>query len=172
MAGEEDKDAKIAALQQQVLQLQESKQLLEKEFGEGRAKLKQMYLQKEEEVRALRLELEEANSRVVIAECTADNRVDTEQRKCREELATLEQLYREEAEAALAETRQQYDVQLQQLQHNCNKLQHEKRNILQLYRQLQEEVEQQRAASPPPPGTAAGLLSPGLLSGLTKSIIA
>ena len=50
-----------------------------------------------EEVRLLGIELEEANSKVVIAECTAENRVEAEQRKCREELATVQQLCRGEA---------------------------------------------------------------------------
>nr|XP_027227001.1 rab GTPase-binding effector protein 1-like [Penaeus vannamei] len=85
----------------------------EADFGLRRAKLKELYLQKEEElrlqsdhtravevelevlraqVRELQEELEEARSAVTIAQCTAENDIAVEQRKCQEEIATVQQL--------------------------------------------------------------------------------
>merc|ERR1719259_1586633 len=108
----EDNFESIEDCKQKLAELQLKNATMEKEFGEGRAMLKQMYLQKEEELRKLNIELEEATSRVVIAECTAENRVEAEQRKCAEELATLQQLAREEAEASLAEVSSRYEEAL------------------------------------------------------------
>lgn len=168
------KDAEISALRQQVLQLQAAKEQQEREFGEGRAKLKQLYMQKEEEVRVLGVELEESNSRVVIAECTAENRVEAEQRKCQEELATLHQLAREEVESAVAEVQERYEADLRQLKKHTAKLDADKKKLRHLYQQAKEQVEQlqQQQQQPSHPAPTPSILSPGVLSGLTKSIIA
>uniref|UniRef100_A0A2P2HYJ1 Rab GTPase-binding effector protein 1-like n=1 Tax=Hirondellea gigas TaxID=1518452 RepID=A0A2P2HYJ1_9CRUS len=161
----------ISKLQEEVQQLHQKKQQLEREYGEGRAKLRTIYMQKEEEVRVLGVELEEANSRVVIAECTAENRVEAEQRKCSEELATLQQLCREEAETAVAEVQQRYETELQQLKKQNSKLDADKKKLRTLYQQSKDLQEQQQHP-PPQLSSAASILSPGVLSGFTKSIIA
>lgn len=44
------------------------------------------------QVRELQEELEEARSAVTIAQCTAENDIAVEQRKCQEEIATVQQL--------------------------------------------------------------------------------
>ena len=44
----------------------------------------------------MNVELEEANSRVVIAECTAENRIEVEKRKCSDEIATIQHIARGE----------------------------------------------------------------------------
>ena len=48
--------------------------------------------QLKEQMKSLKSELEEAKSQVTIAQCTAENSVAVERRKCQEEIATLQQL--------------------------------------------------------------------------------
>lgn len=100
-------------LEERERKLLEEQMRLEEDFGYRRAKLKELYLQKEEElrlqseqntavetevellraqVRELQGDLEEARSAVTIAQCTAENDIAVEQRKCQEEIATVQQL--------------------------------------------------------------------------------
>lgn len=51
------------------------------------------------QVRELQEELEEARSAVTIAQCTAENDIAVEQRKCQEEIATVQQLMKGECSA-------------------------------------------------------------------------
>lgn len=48
------------------------------------------------QVQQLQGDLEEAHSAVTIAQCTAENDVAVEQRKCQEEIATVHQLMKGE----------------------------------------------------------------------------
>lgn len=50
------------------------------------------------QVQQLQADLEEAHSAVTIAQCTAENDVAVEQRKCQEEIATVHQLMKGKGE--------------------------------------------------------------------------
>nr|XP_027232218.1 rab GTPase-binding effector protein 1-like [Penaeus vannamei] len=112
--------AKVSELMERERKLLEEHTRQEADFGLRRAKLKELYLQKEEElrlqsdhtravevelevlraqVRELQEELEEARSAVTIAQCTAENDIAVEQRKCQEEIATVQQLMKGECSA-------------------------------------------------------------------------
>ncbi|XP_037803987.1 rab GTPase-binding effector protein 1-like [Penaeus monodon] len=155
----------------------------EADFGLRRAKLKELYLQKEEElrlqsdhtravevelevlrsqVRELQEELEEARSAVTIAQCTAENDIAVEQRKCQEEIATVQQLMKEEVTNAVGQTGDRYEGEIKRLKKLTERLDAEKQHYRRLYeRQLEDSYIRSKSES---------LLSPGVISAVTKSL--
>ncbi|KAK3884811.1 hypothetical protein Pcinc_010939 [Petrolisthes cinctipes] len=179
----EELQSKVEKLQDREKQLVEERARLEEDFGHRRAKLKELYLQKEEELRAqadnttaretevellqaqvrqLQQELEEAHSAATIAQCTAENKVAVEQRKCQEEIATVHQLMKEEVANAVGQTGGRYEGEIKRLKKLTERLDAEKQHYRRLYeRQLEESDIRTKGES---------LLSPGVLSAVTKSL--
>ncbi|XP_050711995.1 rab GTPase-binding effector protein 1-like isoform X2 [Eriocheir sinensis] len=187
---EEEGGAEIDELKERIKELEEkeSKMLeerkkLEEDYGHRRAKLKELYLQKEKElqlqadqkaavdtevevlrsqVQQLQADLEEAHSAVTIAQCTAENDVAVEQRKCQEEIATVHQLMKEEVANAVDQTGGRYEGEIKKLKKLTERLDAEKQHYRRLYeRQLEESDIRNKGES---------LLSPGVLSAVTKSL--
>lgn len=98
-----------------LVQLRKEKETMEAEFGLKRAKFKELFMQKEEELQAererrealeeglrrLQAELDEARSLTLVAECQRENELETERRKHREELASLQHILKENTQEAL-----------------------------------------------------------------------
>ncbi|XP_045121043.1 rab GTPase-binding effector protein 1-like isoform X3 [Portunus trituberculatus] len=174
---------KIQELEENASRLQDEKVRLEEDYGHRRAKLKELYLQKEEELRLqteqkasietevevlrsqvqqLQGDLEEAHSAVTIAQCTAENDVAVEQRKCQEEIATVHQLMKEEVANAVDQTGGRYEGEIKRLKKLTERLDAEKQHYRRLYeRQLEESDIRNKGES---------LLNPGVLSVVTKSL--
>ncbi|KAK8376557.1 hypothetical protein O3P69_009875 [Scylla paramamosain] len=179
----EELQKKIQELEEDACKLQEEKARLEEDYGHRRAKLKELYLQKEEELRLqteqkvaietevevlrsqvqqLQGDLEEAHSAVTIAQCTAENDVAVEQRKCQEEIATVHQLMKEEVANAVDQTGGRYEGEIKRLKKLTERLDAEKQHYRKLYeRQLEESDIRNKGES---------LLNPGVLSVVTKSL--
>uniref|UniRef100_A0A0P4VU69 FYVE-type domain-containing protein n=1 Tax=Scylla olivacea TaxID=85551 RepID=A0A0P4VU69_SCYOL len=179
----EELQKKIQELEENASKLQEEKARLEEDYGHRRAKLKELYLQKEEELRLqteqkvaietevevlrsqvqqLQGDLEEAHSAVTIAQCTAENDVAVEQRKCQEEIATVHQLMKEEVANAVDQTGGRYEGEIKRLKKLTERLDAEKQHYRKLYeRQLEESDIRNKGES---------LLNPGVLSVVTKSL--
>ncbi|XP_068218587.1 rab GTPase-binding effector protein 1-like isoform X2 [Palaemon carinicauda] len=175
--------SRIKQLEEREKQLVEEQNRLQEDFGHRRAKLKELYLQKEEELRIknekssttetevellraqcrqLQEELEEARSAVTIAQCTAENDIAVEQRKCQEEIATVQQLMKEEVANAVGQTGGRYEVEIKRLKKLTDRLEAEKQHYRRLYeRQLEDSDNRTKGDS---------LLSPGVLSAVTKSL--
>ncbi|XP_064090449.1 rab GTPase-binding effector protein 1-like isoform X2 [Macrobrachium nipponense] len=174
---------RIKQLEEREKQLVEEQNRLQEDFGHRRAKLKELYLQKEEELRIkneqssttetelellraqcrqLQEELEEARSAVTIAQCTAENDIAVEQRKCQEEIATVQQLMKEEVANAVGQTGGRYELEIKRLKKLTERLEAEKQHYRRLYeRQLEDSDNRTKGDS---------LLSPGVLSAVTKSL--
>lgn len=179
----EELQKKIQELEENASKLQEEKARQEEDYGHRRAKLKELYLQKEEELRIqteqkvsietevevlrsqvqqLQGDLEEAHSAVTIAQCTAENDVAVEQRKCQEEIATVHQLMKEEVANAVDQTGGRYEGEIKRLKKLTERLDAEKQHYRRLYeRQLEESDIRNKGES---------LLNPGVLSVVTKSL--
>ncbi|KAK7080238.1 Zinc ion binding [Halocaridina rubra] len=185
MESREDEDTcgKVKRLEERERELLEEQMRLQEDFGLRRAKLKELYLQKEEELRLrsaqssameaelellraqcrqLQEELEEAHSAVTIAQCTAENDIAVEQRKCQEEIATFQQLMKEEVANAVGQTGGRYEGEIKRLKKLTERLEAEKQHYRRLYeRQLEDSDNRTKGES---------LLSPGVLSAVTKSL--
>ncbi|XP_042226187.1 rab GTPase-binding effector protein 1-like isoform X2 [Homarus americanus] len=155
----EELQARLKELEDRERKLREEHARVEEDFGHRRAKLKELYLQKEEElrlqseqnsavatevevlraqVRQLQADLEEAHSAVTIAQCTAENDIAVEQRKCQEEIATVQQLMKEEVASAVGQTGGRYEGEIKRLKKLTERLDAEKQHYRRLYeRQLE-----------------------------------
>ncbi|CAL4060506.1 unnamed protein product, partial [Meganyctiphanes norvegica] len=175
--------SRVAQMEAREKDLLERQRQMEDDFGQRRAKLKELYLQKEEElrkstetqnavdteiemfqaqIRELQNELEEARSAVTIAQCTAENDIAVEQRKCQEEIATLQQLMKEEVTNAVGHTGERYEGEVKRLKKVAERLEAEKQHYRRLYERQLEEADIR--------GKGESLLSPGVLTAVTKSL--
>ncbi|XP_071544264.1 rab GTPase-binding effector protein 1-like isoform X1 [Panulirus ornatus] len=176
----EELQTRVKSLEEREQKLIEEHARIEEDFGHRRAKLKELYLQKEEElrlhleqstavetevemlraqIRQLQADLEEAHSAVTIAQCTAENDIAVEQRKCQEEIATVQQLMKEEVANAVGG---RYEGEIKRLKKLTERLEAEKQHYRRLYeKQLEESDIRAKSES---------LLSPGVLSAVTKSL--
>lgn len=98
-----------------LLQLRKEKETMETEFGLKRAKFKELFMQKEEELQAerqqrealgeklhaLQRDLDEARSLLLVAQCEQENELEAERRRHREEMASLQHILKENTEEAL-----------------------------------------------------------------------
>ncbi|XP_076036235.1 rab GTPase-binding effector protein 1-like isoform X3 [Oratosquilla oratoria] len=176
--------ARVRQLEEREAHMQQATQQMEEDFGQRRAKLKELYLQKEEELRIraeqvegmeselqvlrdqcrqLQHELDEAKSAVTIAECTAENQVAVEKRKCNEEIATLQQILKEEVASAVEKSSSHYEVEIKRLKKAREQLEAEKQHYRRLYEKKVELDSELRSRGD-------SLLSPNVLSAVTKSL--
>lgn len=86
-------------LQQLVENLQEEKRKIQNEFNAQRAKMKELYLQKETELnkchvdrKKLQRELDEMKSQFVVADLKSENELRLKELKAQEEISSLQQL--------------------------------------------------------------------------------
>lgn len=127
----EDQQAKIDRLESENIKMRE-------EFNVQRAKMKELFLQKEEELKrrleenmslqkeSLRLknELDEAKSQLVVADLKIQNDILVEKRKAEEEIASLQQVIHETVEESSC-SRKQLVSEVSKLQLALSKLQEE-----------------------------------------------
>ncbi|XP_076364321.1 rab GTPase-binding effector protein 1-like isoform X2 [Tachypleus tridentatus] len=134
----------VKVLHNQLRHLQDREQTLSKEkedmeadFGQKRARFKELYLQKEEELRQeqenmesvkkakesleaevkkIQAELNEARSLVTIAECQKENEIESERRKCHEEIASLQHIMKEAVSDAMRSTSSHFEKEISRLQ--------------------------------------------------------
>ncbi|KMQ94697.1 rab gtpase-binding effector protein 1-like protein [Lasius niger] len=129
--GDEDLQVKINRLESENIKMRE-------EFNVQRAKMKELFLQKEEELKrrleenvglqkeSLRLknELDEAKSQLVVADLKIQNDILVEKRKAEEEIASLQQVIHETVEESSC-SRKQLVSEVSKLQLALSKLQEE-----------------------------------------------
>lgn len=131
MNGSEDLQEKINRLESENVKMRE-------EFNVQRAKMKELFLQKEEELKRrledntclleenakLRNELDEAKSQLVVADLKIQNDILIEKRKAQEEIASLQRVIHETVEESSC-SRKQLDVEMSKLKMTLSKLQEE-----------------------------------------------
>ncbi|XP_049838341.1 rab GTPase-binding effector protein 1 isoform X3 [Schistocerca gregaria] len=159
--------SRVAELMERIKELETEKQQAKEEFGIQRAKLKELYLQKEEELKRstaeqerlkgenqkLSDELGEAKSQLLVAGFRVESGQQAE-RKCQEEIATLQQLVHET---------QEYENEVKQLQ-KINK------DLEQEVHQLRAQVQQHQGTSDRS-GRDSPILAPSvMLSAVTKTL--
>lgn len=134
MNGSEDLQEKINRLESENVKMRE-------EFNVQRAKMKELFLQKEEELKRrlqdntslqkenvkLKNELDEAKSQLVVADLKIQNDILIEKRKAQEEIASLQRVIHETVEESSC-SRKQLDADLAKLKMTVSKLQEE--NVL------------------------------------------
>ncbi|XP_012339363.1 rab GTPase-binding effector protein 1 isoform X2 [Apis florea] len=131
MNGSEDLQEKINRLESENVKMRE-------EFNVQRAKMKELFLQKEEELKRrlqdntglqkenakLKNELDEAKSQLVVADLKIQNDILIEKRKAQEEIASLQRVIHETMEESSC-SRKQLDTELTKLKMTLSKLQEE-----------------------------------------------
>ncbi|XP_012154454.1 rab GTPase-binding effector protein rabaptin-5 isoform X2 [Megachile rotundata] len=131
MNGSEDLQEKINRLESENVKMRE-------EFNVQRAKMKELFLQKEEELKRrledntclleenakLRNELDEAKSQLVVADLKIQNDILIEKRKAQEEIASLQRVIHETVEESSC-SRKQLDAEVSKLKMTLSKLQEE-----------------------------------------------
>ncbi|CAK9815175.1 Rab GTPase-binding effector protein 1 [Anthophora plagiata] len=131
MNGSEDLQEKINRLEAEGAKMRE-------EFNVQRAKMKELFLQKEEELKRrlqdniclqkenakLKNELDEAKSQLVVADLKIQNDILTEKRKAQEEIASLQRVIHETMEEASC-SRKQLHAEVAKLNMTLSKLQEE-----------------------------------------------
>ncbi|XP_071582622.1 rab GTPase-binding effector protein 2 isoform X1 [Temnothorax nylanderi] len=129
--GNEDPQTKISRLESENVKMRE-------EFNVQRAKMKELFLQKEEELKRrleenmglqkenlrLKNELDEAKSQLVVADLKIQNDIMIEKRKAQEEIASLQQVIHETVEESSC-SRKQLVSEVSKLQLALSKLQEE-----------------------------------------------
>lgn len=119
---------KTTDIESKVLQLEIDNKRLRDEFNIQRAKLKDLFLQKEgeldrknkenaklsEELTKLKQELDEAKSQLVVAGLTLESNITVEKRKAEEEIASLQQLVHETVEES-STCKTIYDMEIKKL---------------------------------------------------------
>ncbi|KAL6257458.1 hypothetical protein P5V15_011029 [Pogonomyrmex californicus] len=129
--GNEDPQARISRLESENVKMRE-------EFNVQRAKMKELFLQKEEELKRrleenmglqkenlrLKNELDEAKSQLVVADLKIQNDIMIEKRKAQEEIASLQQVIHETVEESSC-SRKQLVNEVSKLQSALSKLQEE-----------------------------------------------
>ncbi|XP_076758033.1 rab GTPase-binding effector protein rabaptin-5 isoform X1 [Xylocopa sonorina] len=131
MNGSEDLQEKINSLESENIKMRE-------EFNVQRAKMKELFLQKEEELKKrlqdntslqkenakLKNELDEAKSQLVVADLKIQNDILIEKRKAQEEIASLQRVIHETVEESSC-SRKQLDAEVGKLKMTLSKLQEE-----------------------------------------------
>ncbi|KZC14495.1 Rab GTPase-binding effector protein 1, partial [Dufourea novaeangliae] len=131
MNGSEDLQQKVDKLELENVKMRE-------EFNVQRAKLKELFLQREEEfkrrlrdntclqeeIARLKNELDEAKTQLVVADLKVQNDMLIEKRKAQEEIASLQQVIHETVEESSC-SRKQLDTEVSKLKMTLSKLQEE-----------------------------------------------
>lgn len=121
-----------------LLQLRKEKETMETEFGLKRAKFKELFMQKEEELQAerqqrealaeklhaLQRDLDEARSLLLVAQCEQENELESERRRHREEMASLQHILKENTEEALRSSGR-YEKELARYKKHSERLEQE-----------------------------------------------
>lgn len=121
-----------------LLQLRKEKETMETEFGQKRAKFKELFMQKEEELQAerqqrealaeklhaLQRDLDEARSLLLVAQCEQENELESERRRHREEMASLQHILKENTEEALRSSGR-YEKELARYKKHSERLEQE-----------------------------------------------
>ncbi|XP_057368871.1 rab GTPase-binding effector protein 1-like [Daphnia carinata] len=76
----------------------------------------------EKEIRRLQFELDEARSLAAVANYSLEESIETERRKCQEEVATLQQLMKENIEEAVRETQEHSEGEIRRLKNIVTRL--------------------------------------------------
>lgn len=74
------------------------------------------------EMRRIQCELDEAHSLVAVANYSLEESLETERRKCREEVATLQQLMKENLQEAVRQTQEQNETEIRRLKNLVTRL--------------------------------------------------
>ncbi|XP_046645690.1 rab GTPase-binding effector protein 1-like isoform X2 [Daphnia pulicaria] len=76
----------------------------------------------EKEIRRLQFELDEARSLAAVANYSLEESIETERRKCQEEVATLQQLMKENIQEAVRQTQENSDAEIRRLKNIVTRL--------------------------------------------------
>ncbi|XP_070390255.1 rab GTPase-binding effector protein 1-like isoform X4 [Dermacentor albipictus] len=134
----ENGDTENAEEETLLLQLRKEKETMETEFGQKRAKFKELFMQKEEELQAerqqrevleeklhaLQRDLDEARSLLLVAQCEQENELEGERRRHREEMASLQHILKENTEEALRSSGR-YEKELARYKKHSERLEQE-----------------------------------------------
>lgn len=111
-------------LHEQIQILQNENKKMHAEFNIQRAKLKELFLQKETEVKNVRKDLDEMKSQFLVAECKQENQIQLIDRKAQEEVSSLQQLVHETIEESTI-----LKSELEKLHEECGRLRQENREL-------------------------------------------
>ncbi|KAJ9574302.1 hypothetical protein L9F63_026050, partial [Diploptera punctata] len=167
-----DLNTKVQTLLERIEKLEGEKEHIREEFGHQRAKMKELYLQKEvlsdeviSEVKKLSSELDEAKSQLVVAGFRLESDLQDEKRKCQEEIASLQQIVQETVEES-STSRSKYECEMKRLRRANERLEselHELRTVVQQHQQQGTAEKGERDNAP--------MLAPGvMLSAVTKTL--
>jgi len=171
-----DLNSKVQSLLERIEKLEAEKQQIREEFGHQRAKMKELYLQKEEElkrgaveqnqlladVKRLTLELDEAKSQLVVAGFRMESDLQDEKRKCQEEIASLQQIVQETVEES-SSSRSKYESEVKRLRRAYERLELENHELRSLLQQQQTTADKGERETP--------ILATGvMLSAVTKTL--
>ncbi|XP_069109876.1 rab GTPase-binding effector protein 1-like, partial [Argopecten irradians] len=133
----DDTEESLSSLKEKCAQLQREKQNIEADFGQKRAKFKEIYLQKEEELRKEKLavtesrniakklqedldkvkgELESIKTAVAYSESNKQDEIASIHEQCQQEVASLQHLMKEVANEASRNTALKYETEREKLQ--------------------------------------------------------
>lgn len=129
-------------LEIKVTRLELENMRMREEFDGQRAKLKELFLQKEEELKKIskesteyqneltkyKNELDEAKSQLVVANLRLENDIDLEARKANEEIASLQQVIQDAMEESVC-SRNEQDNEIRKLRIYINQLEEENNQI-------------------------------------------
>ncbi|KAF4529384.1 hypothetical protein B566_EDAN003475 [Ephemera danica] len=175
-----DEADQVQTLHQRVKQLEEEKIKIQEEFGQQRAKMKELYVQKETEckreaeecnrlvteVRRLEVELGEAQSQLLAVGFQQESDLLVEKQKCQTEISSLQQLIQETVEES-SSSRSKYESEIRRLRVINEQLDTELQEL------RNRKLEAGMASLPPQSaaeGGVAGVLSPSMISAVTKSL--
>ncbi|PSN56497.1 hypothetical protein C0J52_08449, partial [Blattella germanica] len=164
-----DISTEIQKLVETVGKLEEEKQKIREEFGHQRAKMKELYLQKEAEqnrllveVQRLSSELDEAKSQLVVAGFRLESDLQDEKRKCQEEIASLQQIVQETVEES-SSSRSKFESEVKRLRRANERMENEIQELRTLLQQQQGSSEKGERDTP--------IMAPGvMLSAVTKTL--
>ncbi|XP_021941502.1 rab GTPase-binding effector protein 1 [Zootermopsis nevadensis] len=172
-----DLNSRVKGLLERIEKLENEKQQIREEFGHQRAKMKELYLQKEEElkrgaadqnclladVKRLSSELDEAKSQLVVAGFRMESDLQDEKRKCQEEIASLQQIVQETVEES-SSSRSKYDSEVKRLKRANERLETQNLELRSLLQQQQQGTTDKGERETP-------ILAPGvMLSAVTKTL--
>ncbi|XP_037091001.1 rab GTPase-binding effector protein 2-like [Pollicipes pollicipes] len=119
-------------------ELERQRKAMEEDFGKRRAKFKEMFLLKEEELKQqqervsqLQRELDDSRTQLAVAEVTFENQLDVERRKHAEEIASIQHLEKEQASSSLEDHTLRHQAEIRQLRAQLRQLQQQQQQLLQ-----------------------------------------
>lgn len=148
-------------VQNRIVQMEEENRKMQEHFNMQRAKLKELFLQKEEELNKknqenlelldqldkLRRELDDTKSQLVVDSITLESNFEAEKRRAEAEIATLQQLIHETVEES-SSTRSLYDTELQRLRTYIEQFQRENSELRRQISLLHHSTPQEQTLGP------------------------